>query len=108
LSGFIVVFGCHREKADGWTASFGDHGSDSVTGFCFPSQVACLLTFRGLSLICAGSGLFARYGVSYGWLAPRYVISSLIALYFNVFVLLPVVYEGACLKAMPRPNPNPI
>jgi hypothetical protein len=91
-SGFIVVFGMLAAKRlDGWTALFLTTTLlTSVTGFFFPfhgfkpSYVVSALT---LALLIVA--MLARYShrLTGGW-RSTYVITAVIALYFNVFVLI--------------------
>jgi hypothetical protein len=93
LSGFVIVFGMMAAKRlDGWNALFlATTVLTSVTGFVFfPFHgVTPGIILGVLSLIVLGIALFARYtrNLSGGW-RPTYAITAVIALYFNVFVLI--------------------
>jgi hypothetical protein len=91
-SGLVVMYGLLAAKPlDGWTAVFlATTIATSATGFLFP--------FKGftpgigvgiISLVVLGVALFARYQrqMAGPWRAI-YVICAVVALYFNVFVLI--------------------
>jgi hypothetical protein len=91
-SGLVVAFGLLTAKRlDGWTALFlASTVLTSVTGFLFP--------FHGfkpsygvgiISMIALAIAIFARYGrhLAGGW-RRTYVITAMISLYLNVFVLV--------------------
>jgi hypothetical protein len=92
VSGFVVVFGMlSAKRLDGWTAVFlVTTVATSVTGFGFPFGVLLPSHKIGiLSLIVLTIAIVARYvrhlaGAS-RWI---YVVCALVALYFNVFVLV--------------------
>ncbi len=92
VSGFVVIFGLIGSKRmDVWTAWFvATTALTSVTGFLFP--------FRGflpsyavgaISLVVLAVGVAARYRfqLAGGW-RVTYVISAVLALYLNFFVLI--------------------
>jgi hypothetical protein len=92
VSGFVVVFGLLASKSDNfWTAVFlSSMAVTCLTGFFFP--------FHGfkpsygvgvLTLIAVILAYVARYRhhLAGGW-RKTYVISAVIALYFNFFVLI--------------------
>jgi hypothetical protein len=112
LSGFIVVFGLLTGKRlDGWTALFlVTTVLTSVTGFLFPFHKLLPSHILGvLSLIALAVAIFARYGreLAGGW-RRGYVISSVIALYFNVFVLVAQLFmKVPALKAMAPTQSEP-
>jgi hypothetical protein len=91
-SGFVVVFGLlTSRRLDGWTALFlVSTVLTSVTGFLFPFHH--FLPSHGVgivSLIVLAIALFARYGRNLAGAWRRtYAITSVIALYLNVFVLV--------------------
>lgn len=92
LSGFVVVFGfITARRLDGWTAVFlASTVLTSVTGFLFPFHR--FLPSHGVgvvSLVVLAVAIFARYGrhLAGPWLRT-YVISAVIALYLNLFVLI--------------------
>jgi hypothetical protein len=105
FAGFVVVFGLLISKLlTGWTALFlASTVLTSVTGFFFPFHgVTPGLVIGILSLIVLAIAIFARYRrhLAGGW-RRSYVISSMIALYFNVFILIVQLYEKVpALKAL--------
>jgi hypothetical protein len=91
-SGFVVVYGLLASRQfDGWTKLFlTTTVATSVTGFFFP--VHQFLPSHGVgivSLIVLAIAIRAlyRYRLAGGW-RRTYVITSVIALYLNVFVLI--------------------
>jgi hypothetical protein len=96
-SGAGMVYGLLESKClDGWTKIFlTTTVTTSVTGFLFPAHhikpghVIGLLSLMALAL-----AILARYrhGLAGRW-RSTYVITSAIALYFNVFVLVVQVFE---------------
>jgi hypothetical protein len=92
VSGFVVVFGMFDAKRlDGWTATFLlTTAATSATGFAFPFGALLPSHKIGiLSLVLLAVAIVARYvrhlaGAS-RWI---YVVSAVMALYFNVFVLV--------------------
>jgi len=105
FSGFIVVFGMLTgEKLDGWTKLFlATTILTSATGFFFsfhgllPSHVLGIL-----SLLVLPVAFYARYSrqLAGGW-RHTYVITAMIALYLNVFVLVAQLFmKVPALKAM--------
>jgi hypothetical protein len=92
LSGFVVAFGLIAGKRlDGWTAIFlTTTVLTSVTGFFFPFEgFKPSYVVGAISLVVLAVAIFARYGrhLAGGW-RRTYVISAVVALYFNVFVLV--------------------
>jgi hypothetical protein len=91
-SGFVVLFGLIAAKRlDGWTAIFlASTVLTSATGFFLPAPHFLPSHAVGiLSLIALGVAIPARYlYMLKGAWRPAYVISALIALYLNVFVLI--------------------
>src|SRR5271169_2366742 len=91
-AGFIVVYGLLTgERLDGWTAIFlTTTVLTSLTGFLFPVEHLLPSHILGiLSLVALAVAIVARYVVhlSGAW-RSIYAVSSVIALYFNVFVLV--------------------
>jgi hypothetical protein len=105
LSGFVVVFGLLASKRlDGWTAVFlTSTVLTSVTGFLFPIHRLTPGHVVGvISLIVLAVAIYARYQrrMAGGW-RQSFVISSVIALYLNVFVLIVQMFRKVpALKAM--------
>jgi hypothetical protein len=91
-SGFVVLGGLLAVKRlDGWTAVFlATTAATSVSGFFFPfhgfkpSYVVGALSLIALTVAC-----LARYRrrLAGDW-RRTYVVSAVVALYFNVFVLI--------------------
>ncbi len=92
VSGIVVAFGLlTRRRLDGWTALFlATTVATSVTGFFFP--VHQFLPSHGVgivSLIVLPAAMFARYRRHLaGHWRVVYVITAMLALYLNVFVLV--------------------
>ncbi len=90
-SGFVVVYGfLTSNRLDGWTTTFlWTTVATSVTGFLFPFHKITPGHILGvLSLIVLALAIRARNR----W-RKTYVISAVIALYFNVFVLVVQLFE---------------
>lgn len=93
VSGLVVALGLlGNKRLDGWTALFlVTTVLTSVTGFLFfplkpflPSHVTGIL-----SLVFLAIALYARYGAAMaGAWRKTYVITAMISLYLNVFVLV--------------------
>jgi hypothetical protein len=104
-SGFVVLYGLFTGKRfDFWTALFLlTTVLTSVTGFFFPFER--FLPSHGLgllSLLVLAVAIFARYSrhLAGAW-RRTYVISAVIALYFNVFVLIAQLFMKVdALKAL--------
>jgi hypothetical protein len=91
-SGFVVLFGLIAAKRlDAWTAFFlVTTIATSVTGFGFPIHgVTPGIVFGVISLVVLAVALYARYGrhLAGAWRLV-YVITAVMALYLNVFVLI--------------------
>jgi len=105
LAGLVVVFGfLTAKRLDGWTAVFlSTTVLTSVTGFLFPVHKFMPSHAVGISsLIFLALAIFARYSrhLSGGW-RRTYVISGIIALYLNVFVLVAQLFQKVpALKAL--------
>jgi hypothetical protein len=112
LTGIIVMFGMFGAKRmNGMTALFlTTTVLTSVTGFLFPFHKLLPSHILGtLSLIVLAIAIFARYGkhLAGGW-SRTYAVTAVIALYFNVFVLVvqlflkvPSIHELAPTQAEP-------
>lgn len=92
LSGFVVMFGLLAANRLGtWTAIFlVTTLATSVTGFGFPFEHLLPSHIVGaISLVVLAIAILARYGrhLDGGW-RTIYVITAMIALYLNVFVLV--------------------
>lgn len=105
LSGLVVLFGLIAGKRlDGWTALFLiTTVATSVTGFMFPFHKLLPSHVVGaISLVVLAIAILARYSrhLEGGW-RRTYVISAVIALYLNVFVLIVQLFEKVpALNAM--------
>jgi len=92
LAGFVVMFGLLTAKQlHGWTALFiWTTVATSVTGLLFPFHKFLPSHAIGiLSLLVLAIAIYALYGkhLSGAW-RQTYAITAMIALYFNVFVLI--------------------
>ncbi len=92
LSGLVVLFGMLVGKRfNGWTALFlATTVLTSVTGFFFPFHgITPAIVVGIISLVLLAVAIFARYGrhLAGAW-GKSYVITAVIALYLNVFVLI--------------------
>lgn len=92
VSGFVVAFGLIAGKRlDGWTTLFlTTTVLTSVTGFFLPAHKILPSHIIGaISLVVLALAIFGRYvrHLAGGW-RSTYVVSSMLALYFNVFVLV--------------------
>jgi hypothetical protein len=111
-SGFIVLIGMiERKRLNGWTAFFlVTTVATSVTGFGFPiAHLSPGLVVGALSLVVLAIAIAARYArqLAGGWRAT-YVVSSAIALYLNVFVLVVQSFEKVpALKALAPTQKEP-
>jgi len=92
VSGFVVLFGLLAGKRlDGWTSLFlTTTVLTSVTGFFLPAHKILPSHIIGaISLVVLGFAIYALYvrELFGGW-RSIYVVTSTLALYFNVFVLV--------------------
>jgi hypothetical protein len=90
-SGFVVMAGLLKgNRLEGWTKIFlGTTIATSVTGYFFPvDRVMPSHIVGALSLVALAISVYGwqRFHLA-GW-RRAYVISAVIALYFNVFVLV--------------------
>ncbi len=112
FSGFVAGFGLLAAKRlDGWTALFlATTVATSATGFLFPFHG--FLPSHGvgiISLLVLAVAIFARYGrhLTGAW-RRTYVVTAMIALYFNVFVLVVQAFlKVPALKAMAPTQAEP-
>src|ERR1700704_3772233 len=105
FSGFIVLFGLFAAKRlDGWTAIFlVTTLATSVTGFLFPFHRFLPSHAVGIvSLVVLSVAILARYAFHLAGAWRRtYVVSAMMALYLNVFVLIAQAFQKVpALKAM--------
>ena len=96
-SGFVVLFGLiGGKRLDGMTALFlATTVLTSVTGFFFPFHgITPAINLGVLSLVLLAIASAARYALHLGWpWRTTYVITAMIAQYFNVFVLVVQSFE---------------
>ena len=96
-AGFVVMWGLLVSKRlNAWTAIFlAATTATSLTGFFFPIQkLTPALALGVLSLLVLAPALAARYyyGLAGSW-RRIYVITAMIAQYFNLFVLIVQVFQ---------------
>ena len=112
VSGFVVVFGLlGAKRLDGWTALFlTTTVLTSVTGFLLPAHKILPSHIIGaISLVVLAVAIFARYvrHLDGGW-RSTYVVTSTVALYFNVFVLVAQSFmKVPALKALAPTQSEP-
>jgi hypothetical protein len=89
-TGFVVLFGLLAGKRlDSWTKWFLiTTAATTITGFFFPFHgVTPAITLGILSTVVLAVAIYARYpkhlACAWRWI---YIVSALVALYFNVFV----------------------
>jgi hypothetical protein len=112
VSGLVVVYGLlGSRRLDGWTMLFlVTTVATSVTGFLFPFHGFTPGIGVGiLSMIVLVAAIGARYGFhlsgAWRWI---YVAGAVIALYFNVFVLIVQSFQKiAFLKALAPTQTEP-
>jgi hypothetical protein len=111
-SGLVVLYGLLESKRlDGWTAIFlTTTVATSVTGFLFPFHGITRGHIVGLlSLVVLVIAILARYRyrLAGGW-RPTYVVTSVIALYLNVFVGVVQAFEKVpALRAIAPTHSEP-
>ncbi len=112
LTGLVVLFGLiGGKRLDGWTSLFLlTTVATSVTGFMFPFHKLLPSHVVGaISLVVLSIAILARYSrhLAGGW-RRTYVISAVIALYLNVFVLVVQLFEKVpALNAMAPTQSEP-
>jgi hypothetical protein len=111
-SGFVVVYGLFNNKQlNGWTTIFlSTTVLTSVTGFMFPFHAITPGIVLGvLSLIVLAATIAARYAFHFnGAWRSTYVISTIVALYFNCFVAVVQSFEKIpALKALAPTQKEP-
>jgi hypothetical protein len=112
VAGFVVAYGLLvGKRMDGWTAFFlATTVLTSVTGFFFP--VDHFMPSHGVgivSLLMLGVAIYARYGRRLtGVWRPIYVVTALIAFYFNFVVLVIQSFQKIpALKALAPTQSEP-
>jgi hypothetical protein len=112
VAGIVVAAAMLGSKtADGWTALFlATTVLTSVTGFLFPSdKVLPSHIFGAVSLLVLIIAIAALYGyrLARSW-RGIYVVSALVALYLNVFVLVAQAFQKvAILNALAPTQSDP-
>src|SRR5438105_13186940 len=112
VSGFVVVFGLLAGKRlDRWTALFlTSTVVTSVTGFLFPFDHLLPSHKVGIiSLVALAIAILARYPMQLagGW-RRTYVLSAVLSLYLNVFVLVVQLFlKVPSLKALASTQQEP-
>jgi hypothetical protein len=112
FAGFVVAFGLLTAKRlDGWTALFLIMTVlTSVTGFFFPFHGFTPAIYVGIiSLLVLAIAIFARFGGklagAWRWI---YVVTAMLALYLNVFVLIVQLFQKVpALKALAPTQSEP-
>ena len=105
VSGLVVLLAMFNSKRlDGWTAVFlWTTVATSVTGFGFPVEHLMPSHIIGaLSLLVLALAIYSRYSrrLAGGW-RKAYVISAVVALYFNMFVAIVQAFAKVpALKAL--------
>jgi hypothetical protein len=112
FSGFVVVLGLLSSKRlDGWTALFlVTTVLTSVTGFLFPIHgLTPGLVLGVISLVMLAVAILARYALHLaGAWRKIYVITAVISLYLNVFVLIAQAFmKVPALKALAPTGSEP-
>ena len=97
LSGLVVLFGLIAgNRLEGWTSLFLVMAvATDVTGFMFPYHGFTPGIGVGIvSMVVLAIALFARYTrhMAGGW-RRTYVVTAVITLYFNMFVLVAQLFE---------------
>jgi hypothetical protein len=105
FAGLVVAFGLVKAKRlNGWTALFlVTTVATSVTGFFFPFHgFTPAIAVGKVSLVMLAVAIFARYGRKLAGAWRRiYVVTAMIALYLNVFVLIVQLFQKVpALKAL--------
>ncbi|HBB89323.1 MAG TPA: hypothetical protein DC047_17095 [Blastocatellia bacterium] len=112
FAGLVVMFGLlTRRRLDRWTALFLSMTVlTSVTGFFFPFHgLTPAITVGIISMLVLAVALFARYArrLTSPW-RGIYVITAMLALYLNVFVLIVQSFQNVpFLKALAPTQSEP-
>jgi hypothetical protein len=111
-AGFVVAYALlTSQRYDGWTKLFLiTTAATSATGFLFPVHKFLPSHAVGIvSLVILAIATLARYrfGLAGGW-RRTYAITAVIALYFNVFVLIAQLFQKVpALKALAPTQSEP-
>jgi hypothetical protein len=96
-SGVVILFGFfHSNRLDGWTALFmATTAATSASGFLFPIHgVTPGIVVGIISLVVLAIATIARYALHMaGAWRKIYVITAMIALYLNCFVLIAQLFR---------------
>ena len=99
FSGFIVVYGLlTSRRLNSWTSIFlWSTVLTSVTGYFFPFHKLLPSHILGaMSLVALAIAIYARYPANLAGVWRRtYAVTSVLALYFNVFVLIVQLFAKA-------------
>jgi hypothetical protein len=112
-AGLVAMVGLLTSKPlPGWTALFlGTTILTSVTGFFFPfAQLLPSHIVGIISLVLLAAAVIALYGLQLaGVWRPVYVVTALLALYLNVFVLIVQMFQkiGPLRDLAPNQNEPP-
>jgi hypothetical protein len=112
FSGFLALFGLLATRPlDRWTAIFlSTTVATSLTGFVLPADRLLPSHIAGIiSMVALGLAIYARYAarLAGGW-RKTYVISAILALYLNVFVLIVQAFlKVPVLKALAPTQSEP-
>jgi hypothetical protein len=112
LSGLVVMIGLlSGKRLDGWTALFLlSTVLTSVTGLLFPFHgFTPGIGLAIISLIILAVAIYARYprNLAHAW-RWIYVVTAMLALYFNVFVLVAQLFQKVpALKALAPTESEP-
>ena len=110
-AGFVVAYALLTSQYHGWTKLFLiTTAATSATGFLFPVHKFLPSHAVGIvSLVILAIAILARYrfGLAGGW-RRTYAITAVIALYFNVFVLIAQLFQKVpALKALAPTQSEP-
>jgi hypothetical protein len=108
LTGLVVLGGLLAgDRLDGWTALFlVTTALTSITGFGFPAAAVTPAHIVGaLSLVALAGCLAARYWMKLarGW-RTTYVVTAVVAIYLNVFVLVAQLFAKTPALAQLAPT----
>lgn len=112
-SGVVVIYQLIAQKQhEGWTLTFlASTVLTSATGFLFPFQRVLPSHVLGvLSLLVLAAAIVGRYGYrGVGAWGETYVLGSVVALYFNMFVLVAQLFlKVPALRALAPTQSEPL